>query len=110
MKLLFDQNLSSALVRRLSDLFPYSAHVKDLGMAKVDDRAVWTFAKENGFAIVSKDSDFQQLSLFFGAPPKVIWLRVGNCPTSRIEKLIRDRSVEVHTFEADPKQSLLVLS
>jgi predicted nuclease of predicted toxin-antitoxin system len=110
MKLLFDQNLSSALVRKFSDLFPDSAHVKDLGLAKVDDQAVWAFAKENGFTIVSKDSDFQQLSLFFGAPPKVIWLRVGNCPTSRIETLIRDRSVEVHAFEADPKQSLLVLS
>ena len=83
MKLLFDQNLSSALARKLSDLFPESAHVKDLGMAKVDDRAVWTFAKENGFAIVSKDSDFQQLSLFFGAPPTVIWLRIGNC-TNRV--------------------------
>jgi predicted nuclease of predicted toxin-antitoxin system len=110
MKLLFDQNLSSTLVRKMSDLFPDSAHVKNIGMAKVDDLVVWTFAKENGFTIVSKDSDFQQLSLFFGAPPKVIWLRVGNCPTSRIEKLIRDRSVEVHTFEADEKQSLLVLS
>jgi predicted nuclease of predicted toxin-antitoxin system len=110
MKLLFDQNLSSTLVRNLSDLFPDSIHVKNIGMAKVDDQVVWTFAKENGFTIVSKDSDFQQLSLFFGAPPKVIWLRVGNCPTNRIEKLIRDRSVEVHTFEADAKQSLLVLS
>ncbi len=110
MKLLFDQNLSSTLVRELSDVFPDSTHVKNIGMAKVDDQVVWTFAKENGFTIVSKDLDFQQLSLFFGAPPKVIWLRVGNCPTSRIEKLIRDRSVEVHTFEADAKQSLLVLS
>ncbi len=110
MKLLFDQNLSSTLVRKLSDLFPDSTHVKTIGMAKVDDQVVWTFAKENGFTIVSKDSDFQQLSLFFGAPPKVIWLRVGNCPNSRIEKLIWDRSVEVHTFEADASQSLLVLS
>src|SRR5438132_13157735 len=102
MKLLFDQNLSSALVRKLADLFPESNHVKSIGMAKSDDLTIWTYARENGFSVVSKDSDFQQRSLLLGSPPKVIWLRVGNCPTSRIEKLIRNRSVEVHTFEADP--------
>ena len=110
MKLLFDQNLSSALVSRLSDLFPESAHVKNLGMMRSDDVAIWTYAAQNEFTIVSKDSDFQQRSLLLGAPPKVVWLRIGNCPTSRIEKLLRDHSVELHTFEADPKQTLLALS
>jgi predicted nuclease of predicted toxin-antitoxin system len=110
MKLLFDQNLSSALVVRLSDLFPESNHVKNIRMMKSDDSVIWAYARENGFTIASKDSDFQQRSLLLGAPPKVVWLRVGNCPTSRIEQLIRDRSVELHTFEADPTQSLLVLS
>jgi predicted nuclease of predicted toxin-antitoxin system len=110
MKLLFDQNLSSNLVRMLSDLFPKSEYVKNLGMMRSDDGAIWTYARDNGFVIVSKDADFQQRSLVLGAPPKVVWLRVGNCPTSRIEKLLRDYSVELHTFEADALQSLLVLS
>lgn len=110
MKLLFDQNLSSALVGRLSDLFPESIHVKNAGMAKADDDAIWAHAAENEFTIISKDSDFQQRSLLFGAPPKVVWLRVGNCSTDRIVKLVTERSVEIHTFESDPLQSLLVLS
>ena len=110
MKLIFDQNLSSDLVRQLADLFPGSVHVKLLGMVQSDDGAIWTFARENQFVIVSKDSDFQQRSLVLGAPPKVAWLRVGNCPTAQIERLIRGRSVELHTFEADPQQSLLILS
>jgi predicted nuclease of predicted toxin-antitoxin system len=110
MRLLFDQNLSSVLVGRLSDLFPESTHVKSLGMMKAEDVAIWGYAAQNGFTIVSKDSDFQQRSLLLGAPPKVVWLRVGNCPAIRIEKILRDRSVELHTFEADPTQSLLVLS
>lgn len=109
MKLLWDQNLSSDLVRRLSDLFPESDHVKNLGMMRADDNAIWTHARNNGFTIISKDSDFQQRSLVLGAPPKVIWLRVGNCSTSRIEKLLRDHSVELHTFETDALQSLLIL-
>ncbi|MBI2518419.1 MAG: DUF5615 family PIN-like protein [Opitutae bacterium] len=110
MKLLFDQNLSGSLVGRLSDLFPESTHVKSTGMTKSDDSAIWNYAKASGFTIVSKDSDFQQRSLLLGAPPKVVWLRVGNCPTSRIEKLLRDHSVELHTFETNPAQSLLILS
>ena len=110
MKLLFDQNLSSDLVRRVTDLFPGSGHVKDFDLMRSDDGAVWTHARDNGFTIVSKDSDFQQRSLVLGAPPKVVWLRVGNCPTSRIEKLLRDHSVELHTFEVDALQSLLILS
>lgn len=110
MKLLFDQNLSSALVSRVVDLFPGSAHVKEVGLTQSDDGSIWSHAREHGFTIVSKDSDFQQRSLLFGAPPKVVWLRVGNCPTGLIEKLIRDHSVTLHTFEADVEQSLLVLS
>ena len=109
MKLLFDQNLPGSLVERLADLFPDSAHVRDAGLARADDVAIWDRARCDGFVIVSKDSDFQQRSLLHGAPPKVVWLRVGNCPTSRIEQLLRDRSVELHTFGADSKQSLLVL-
>ncbi len=110
MKLIFDQNLSSDLVRKLADLFPGSTHVKTLGMMQSDDGSIWTFARENQFVIVSKDSDFQQRSLVLGTPPKVVWLRVGNCPTAQIERLLRDHSVELHTFEADPQQSVLVLS
>lgn len=109
MKLLFDQNLSGDLVRRLSDLYPESTHVKHLGMMSSDDGVIWAYARERGFVIVSKDSDFQQRSLVFGAPPKVVWLRIGNCPAGQVEKLLRDHSVELHTFEADGLQSLLIL-
>lgn len=110
MKLLFDQNLARSLVERLSDLFPGSAHVRDIGLAQSTDAVIWEHARTAGFAIVSKDSDFQQRSILLGTPPKVVWLRVGNCPTSKIEKLLRDRSVELHTFAADSTQSLLILA
>jgi predicted nuclease of predicted toxin-antitoxin system len=110
MKLLFDQNLSHALVLRLSALFPGSAHIKESGRMRADDSAIWDFAMQGGFTIVSKDADFQQRSLLLGAPPKVVWLRVGNCPTARIESLLREHSITLHNFEADAEQSLLVLS
>ena len=49
-------------------------------MDQADDLAIWNYAKEQGFVIVTKDSDFHELSLVFGNPPKVIWLKCGNKP------------------------------
>ena len=67
MKLLFDQNLSRNLVQALSAVYPDSSHVALCGLETADDRAVWDYAKENGFAIVSKDMDFNSLGLLHGA-------------------------------------------
>ena len=52
MKLLFDQNLSSKLCQQIADLFPGSNQVRQLGLAQADDRAVWQYAKANGFTLV----------------------------------------------------------
>jgi len=71
MKLLFDPNLSYKLIGRLGDLFPDSEHVRNLNLHEADDRTVWEYARANGFAIVSKDEDFHQLSFLYGPPPKV---------------------------------------
>jgi predicted nuclease of predicted toxin-antitoxin system len=61
-RLLFDQNLAPRLARSLADLYPDSAHVRDVGLANADDVAVWEYAKQNALAIVSKDADFHQRS------------------------------------------------
>ena len=37
MKLLFDENLSYKLARRVEDLFPDSIHVRDVGMKATED-------------------------------------------------------------------------
>jgi predicted nuclease of predicted toxin-antitoxin system len=72
-KLLFDENISHKLARALDDLYPGSAHTRDLGLKASDDRLIWERAKKDDFIIVSKDSDFYQRSLLFGHPPKIIW-------------------------------------
>ncbi|MGH9853697.1 MAG: DUF5615 family PIN-like protein, partial [Blastocatellia bacterium] len=89
MKLLFDENLSPKLARRLADLFPDSTHVRDVGLKTADDPLVWAYAQDNDFMIVSKDSDMHDRSLIFGYPPKVIWVRLGNCSTRQVEDLLR---------------------
>jgi predicted nuclease of predicted toxin-antitoxin system len=108
--LLFDQNLSHRLVRSLADIFPHSNHVRDVGLGSADDEAVWQYAAAEGFAIVSKDSDFHQLSFLRGHPPKVIWIRRGNCSTDEIESLLRAHEPDLRAFEHDPAASFLVLS
>ncbi len=109
MKLLFDQNLSPRLPRLLADIYADSLHVRAVGMRDADDLDIWQYAKVNGYAIVSKDSDFQQRSLLEGAPPKFIWLRVGNCTVGRVEALLRSYSVAIHTFDLDDSKSHLML-
>jgi predicted nuclease of predicted toxin-antitoxin system len=109
LKLLFDENLSPLLTQRLGDLYPDSSHVELSGLLSADDRDVWDFAREQGFVIVTKDSDFSELSVLRGSPPKVIWLRIGNCTTARAESALRRASSEIGEFlHAD--EDLLVLA
>lgn len=84
--------------------------MRDVGLAAGDDLAVWEFAKAGGFAIVSKDADFRQLSFLYGSPPKVIWLRVGNQSTAQIEAIVRANADALEAFDADPVASMLVVT
>jgi predicted nuclease of predicted toxin-antitoxin system len=110
MKLLFDENLSPKLPSRLSDAFPDSLHVREVGMNATIDPIVWDYAKDNDLMIVSKDSDMHDLSLVFGNPPKVIWLRLGNCSTRQVESLLRRELEAIQLFYEDKELSLLALS
>lgn len=110
MKLLFDENLSPKLSKRLSDLFPNSLHVRDVGMQATIDPIVWDYAKDNDLMIVSKDADMHDLSLALGNPPKVVWIRLGNCSTSQVEQLLRRNFEAIELFYEDQSLSLLALS
>lgn len=110
MKLLFDQNLSHRLARSLQDLFPDSLHVRDVGLKAADDPVVWSYARQHGFVIVSKDADFHQRSFVFGAPPKVVWVRLGNCATTDVERLLRHHAQLIEAFGEDAEAAFLSLS
>lgn len=110
MKLLLDENLSDRIIHRIVDFYPDSEHVKTLALTNTDDSLIWTFAKENGFVIVSKDSDFHQRSLLYGHPPKFIYLRIGNSPTSKIVQILRDNFDTITQFGERELESILVLT
>lgn len=110
MRLLFDESLSHKLVRLLDDIFPQSLHVRDVGLKSADDPVVWQYAKENHLIIVSKDSDLHQRSFVLGHPPKLVWVRLGNCSTAEVEGLLRKRFSAITTFQDDAESSFLALS
>jgi predicted nuclease of predicted toxin-antitoxin system len=110
LKLLFDENLSFRLALRLASAFPESKHVRELGLSRSSDDDVWNFAATHGFCIVSKDEDFQQRSFLRGHPPKVVWVRMGNCSTREIERLLLDHAKDLIEFDAHKDASFLALS
>lgn len=109
MKLLFDHNLSPRLIVRLSDLFPDAQHVHLVGLDRASDEAVWFYALERGYMIVSRDVDFSELSVLRGFPPKLVWIRRGNCTTGDIEALLRQHSEAIKSLENDSDVGILAL-
>lgn len=110
MRLLFDENLSRKLVARLADLYAGSEHVVPSGLESADDREIWSYAAERGLVIVTKDWDYVQLSSVRGHPPKVVWLRLGNCSTRNVAEVLRRRHLELLHFEADERTALLIVT
>jgi len=108
-KLLFDHNLSPNLVQALADLYPGSVHVRDVGLHKAGDEDVWAYAIQHRLTIVSKDADFHQRSFLFGHPPKVVWVRKGNCSTREIEALLRARNDDLLVFDRNEEGAFLAL-
>lgn len=109
MKLLFDHNLSPRLVQRLADLYPNSQHVFLLGMEQANNQQIWDYATSNDFTIVTRDSDYNDLSLIRGFPPKVIWIRRGNCSTQEIEQTLRSAIDSIQQLAKDPSIGVLTL-
>lgn len=95
MKLLLDENLSRRIVPFLQTAFPGSSQVALLGMETVADAEIWRYAKENGFVIVSRDSDFHERSLVEGHPPQVVWLKIPNYSRAAVLNILLEQRVEI---------------
>ena len=109
MKLLFDQNLSQRIPDILAREFPGSKHVAELRLADAPDLQLWTYAKENDFCIVSKDSDFGDWAQLFGCPPPLVWLRVGNCSTRDIITKLRANSQGIQQLGKENHPWVLII-
>ena len=109
MKLLVDHNLPPRLIPAIEPQFPGSVHVADVGLATATDEAVWGYARDHGFTIVSKDSDFHQRSFVRGHPPRVVWLRRGNGGTRELIAMVQEHADDILWFGRESEASFLVL-
>jgi predicted nuclease of predicted toxin-antitoxin system len=107
--LLFDEQLSEELSLLLRDVFPISLHVRQIGAGGAPDATVWQLAKDRGCLLVTKDEDFHRLSILRGAPPKVVWLRLGNCTTEDVATLLRHHVADLEAFAEQAEATFLEL-
>lgn len=99
MKLLLDENLSRRLVPFLQHDYPGSDQVVLLGMQSATDKEVWQKARDDGYVIVTRDGDFQELSLVWGQPPKVIRLKTLNqTRAATLTLLLENRGVIIESL------------
>lgn len=98
MKLLFDQNISFRIIAKIGINFPEAKQVRQLGIENFSDIAIWKYAKENEYTIVTFDGDFYDLSNFRGFPTKIIWLRFGNTKTDFIANIVNSRHSIIKDF------------
>ena len=98
MKLLMDENLSKRLVPFLQADYPQTSQVTLLGLEQASDREIWHYAKENDYVIVTKDSDYQDLSELYGKPPQVILLTLGNSDKARLLKVLIERKDDINSL------------
>lgn len=102
MRLLFDQNISHRILKCTT--------VKGENLTDFSDKKIWDFSKQNNFAIVTLDSDFNDLNSLFGHPPKIIWLRTRNLRTEHIAKILIEQEIEIENFINNPTFGILEIT
>jgi predicted nuclease of predicted toxin-antitoxin system len=105
MKLLFDQNISYRIVKKVSDKFIGCVHVSSYGLSDANDTEIWLYAKNHDFAIVTSDSDFYDFALIRGIPPKIIWIRHGNLTTAQVAERLLKNHQTIISFLSDDANS-----
>lgn len=108
-RLLFDEPLSEELCEALADIFPGSLHIRLLGQGGAADTTVWELARAHGCVVVSKDEDFHRLAILRGAPPKFVWIQLGNCTTNDVAELLRRHHDDIIRFSEQHEATVLEL-
>ncbi|MCS6973969.1 MAG: DUF5615 family PIN-like protein [Cyclobacteriaceae bacterium] len=107
MKLLFDENISYRIIKKVQELFPGSIHISSVDTRIVKDVSIFEYARKHGFIIVTFDEDFRELQSLLGCPPKIIWLRTGNTSTQNILKILNKKRDEIQDFFSDDDLGIL---
>jgi predicted nuclease of predicted toxin-antitoxin system len=108
-KLLLDHNLSHKIAIRLADVYPESTQTRLLNFGRTGDSELWFYARTHAYILVTKDRDIAELAVLRGAPPKVVWLRIGNCSAAAVESMLRRNYDAIEELVAAPDRVVLEL-
>lgn len=109
MKLLFDQNISPKILKKLPSEFSECNQVRFVGLEDAPDLEIFEFAKTNEFSVVTFDSDFVDLNALHGTPPKIIYLNTGNLTTQSVSELILNNLLTIQHYLNSKTDDILEL-
>lgn len=99
MKVLIDQNISQRILPLLVHKFDTLNHIREIGLTNADDYEIFMFARANGYqAVITADEDFIKLINQFSQPPKIVWVRTGNCSTKVLSQLLTEKVQMIREF------------
>lgn len=108
MKLIFDNNISYKIIKKLDLPNTETIHVSNTSLSKpAADVDIWKYAKQNDYTIITFDIDFEELSILQSFPPKVILLKLGNSSTEFIANYLKNNFSVVEEFIANESLGLL---
>ena len=110
MKLLLDENLSRRIVPFIQGLYPNSTQIALVGLEQSDDKTIRQYAIDNDFVIVTKDADYYDMTVLYGQPPKIIWLKTGNQSKAATIKTLQDNQQAIeNALMMDDKACIEIL-
>ncbi len=110
MKLLLDQNVSYRVLRGLPEIFKGSKSLAELGFKDEDDELIWSFARLEGFTILTQDADFHDILTRRGFPPKIIWLRLGNRTVLQTISILQFHQKRIAAFIQESETGILEIA
>jgi predicted nuclease of predicted toxin-antitoxin system len=109
MKLLLDANVSWRLGPILKEHFGECVHADNIPELDfpAKDTKIWQYAKDNGYTVITRDNDFNDLCTIRGFPPKIIWLRTGNCSRNFTADLLIRSKLAIEEFLKSEESGVL---
>jgi uncharacterized protein (DUF433 family) len=74
--------------------FPYLEKA-DIDALTATDTQIWDRGRLESLVIFSKDTDFYDRALLYGAPPQVVHVAVGNCSNARLFSVLASEWDEI---------------
>jgi predicted nuclease of predicted toxin-antitoxin system len=88
------------LIDKLRPIFGECNHVDLIGLnVPVEDKDIWNYALDNGYIIITKDTDFIDLLELKNFPPKIVLLKTGNNSTQALMELLINAKSMIEDLE-----------